>query len=243
MVSLAAQREFSAYGPPHWGVLVVFAVGAAVLVLVGRSPRGRAAARRISRALAITIFLLFLAILAYAIAPPRADHWVPLHLSDLVSLASAYALWSHRRWAFALTYYWGLVLSTQALVSPVLTGPDFPHYGFLAFWGIHLLVVWAAIYLTWGLGMRPDWRSYRMTVAATVAWVAVAMVFNRIAGTNYGFLNAKPETPSLLDVLGPWPWYLVPVFALVLGVWALMTWPWVHADVRDGGDADVSHVN
>ncbi|NEW47902.1 TIGR02206 family membrane protein, partial [Nocardia cyriacigeorgica] len=27
---------------------------------------------------------------------------------------------------------------------------DFPHYEYLGFWAIHLLVVWAAIYLTWG---------------------------------------------------------------------------------------------
>ena len=106
--------------------------------------------------------------------------------------STAYALWSQRHWAFALTYYWGLVLSVQALISPVLTGPDFPHLQFLGFWSIHLLVVWAAIYLTWGRGMRPGWRSYRFVVAATLAWVAVTMTFNSIAGTDYGFLNGKP---------------------------------------------------
>lgn len=228
MQLLTGEREFSAYGPSHWGVLVLFAVGAAALVLLGRALRGTAAARRISRSLAIAIAVLFVGAQASALVPPRSDHWIPLHLSDLVGLASAYALWSYRRWAYALTYYWGLVLSTQALVSPVLTGPDFPDYRFIMFWATHLLVVWAAIYLTWGIGMRPDWRSYGMTVAVTVGWAVLAMAFNSIAGTNYGFLNDKPATPSLLDLLGPWPWYLVPVAALVLSVWALMTWPWVR---------------
>jgi hypothetical integral membrane protein (TIGR02206 family) len=108
-------------------------------------------------------------------------------------------------WLVLLTFAVGarLVLSSQALVSPAHTGPDFPHYGFLAFWAIHLLVVWAAIYLTWGLGMRPSWRSYRITVTVTVVWALFTFAFNSIAGTNYGFLNAKPATPSLLDVLGP----------------------------------------
>jgi hypothetical integral membrane protein (TIGR02206 family) len=49
---------------------------------------------------------------------------------------------------------------------------------------------------------------------------------NASAGTNYGFLNRKPGTRSLLDLLGPWPWYLIPETVLVLGVWALMTLPW-----------------
>ena len=30
----------------------------------------------------------------------------------------------------------------------------------------------------------------------------------------------------MLDVLGPWPVYLLAEVAIVLIVWALMTWPW-----------------
>jgi hypothetical integral membrane protein (TIGR02206 family) len=89
-----------------------------------------------------------------------------------------------------------------------------------------MLVVWAAIYLTWGRGMRPTWRSYRFTVIATLVWAAVTFVFNVIAGTNYGYLNSKPPTASILDVLGPWPIYLLAEVAIVLIVWALMTLPW-----------------
>src|SRR6202011_5038358 len=37
----------------------------------------------------------------------------------------------------------------------------FPHHLFVTFFTLHMLVVWAAIYLTWGRGMRPTWRSYR----------------------------------------------------------------------------------
>ena len=92
-----------------------------------------------------------------------------------------------------MTYYWGLVLSVQALISPALTGPDFPSYQFLGFWSIHLLVVWAAIYLTWGRGMRPGWRSYRFVVAATLMWAGGHLhVQQHRRESNYGFLNGKP---------------------------------------------------
>jgi hypothetical integral membrane protein (TIGR02206 family) len=233
-------RQFTPYSLSHWLVLLTFAVVAALLVRAGQRHSSATAGRRFSRGFAVVIGALYLATLLLAsMVPPSLDRSVPLHLSDLVPVVSAYALWTHRSWAFALTYYWGLVLSTQALVSPALTGPDFPHYGFLAFWGTHLLVVWAAIYLTWGLGMRPGWRSYRITIAVTLTWASFTFTFNSIAGTNYGFLNAKSATPSLLDVLGPWPWYLVSVAVLVLGTWALMTWPWVHSgrsrDTEAGG--------
>ena len=106
-------------------------------------------------------------------------------------------MWSQKHWAFVLTYYWGLVLSVQALISPVLTGPDFPNYQFLGFWSIHLLVVWAAIYLTWGRGMRPDWRSYRFAVAVTVAWVAVTVTFNSVAGFELRLPQRQARHPVI----------------------------------------------
>jgi hypothetical protein len=54
----------------------------------------------------------------------------------------------------------------------------------------------------------------------------VTLTFNRFAEINYGFLNGKPATPSHLDVLGPWPVYVLSATVLILIVWALMRWPW-----------------
>ena len=230
MTMLAAQREFSAYGPSHWGAIVVFVVGAVLLVWVGRRQTD-AQARRLGRILGAVTAVVYVGMFVYTLIPPSI-HWsVPLRLTDLATVAAAYALWTQRQWAYELTYYWGLVLSSQALISPALESPDFPHYEFLVFWGIHLVVVWAAIYLTWGRGMRPNWRSFRFVVVVTAVWAAVTCTFNSIAGTNYGFLNRKPVTASLLDVLGPWPVYIFTAAALIVMVWALMTWPWAHATI------------
>ena len=183
-------------------------------------------ARILRRVLAALTATIYGAGLVYLLLPPTIAASVPLRLTDLATVTVAYAFWSQRHWAFALTYYWGLVLSTQALISPVLYAPDFPSYQFLGFFAIHLLVVWAAIYLTFGRKMRPRWRSYRIAVITTLIWAAVTFTFNTCAGTNYGFLNRKPATPTLLDVLGRWPVYLLTGGTLILIIWALMTWPW-----------------
>jgi hypothetical integral membrane protein (TIGR02206 family) len=235
MAPLLAQRQFTAYGPSYWAVIALFVVGAAVLVWVGRRQTEQQA-RRLGRILGAVTALIYAAMLIYTLIPPSIELSVPLRLTDLATVAAAYALWSQRQWAFALTYYWGLVLSAQALISPALESPDFPHYEFLAFWSIHLLVVWAAIYLTWGRGMRPDWRSFRIAVTVTAVWAVTTFTFNRIAGTNYGFFNRKPSTASLLDVLGPWPLYIFTATTLILIVWTLMTWPWVRTRQRADGD-------
>jgi hypothetical integral membrane protein (TIGR02206 family) len=66
----------------------------------------------------------------------------------------------------------------------------------------------------------------------TAAWAVAVFTFNVVVGTNYGFLNRKPSTASLLDYLGPWPLYVVVEISIIISVWALMTWPWAAMRAR-----------
>jgi hypothetical integral membrane protein (TIGR02206 family) len=217
--------EFTAYGPSHWTALAVTAVGAAALVVLGRRGDARLTGL-VAKALAVVLLALILTEHIWAFDPANFTRTMPLQLSDLAPYVGAYALWTRRRGACALIYYWAITLSSQALLTPALSGPDFPDPRFIAFFATHILVLWAAIYLTWGLRRTPSWRGYWFTVAVTACWAVATFAFNAVAGTNYGFLNAKPETGSILDLLGPWPWYLGPEVALLLVAWALMTAPW-----------------
>ena len=103
-------KQFSAYGPSHWATIAVFVIGAVVLVGTGRRQTEQQARR-----LGALTAAIYAAVLIYTLVPPSIDS-VPLQLTDLATVAAAYALWSQRHWAYALTYYWGLVLSTQALI-------------------------------------------------------------------------------------------------------------------------------
>jgi hypothetical integral membrane protein (TIGR02206 family) len=151
---------------------------------------------------------------------------LPLELCDLAEFTAVYALWTRGRRATSFTYYVALTLSIQAIVTPSL-GESFPSPRFFGFWTLHFLVVWAAAYLTWGLGYRPTWPLYRLTCLALLVWAVVVFPLNGILDTNYGYLNRKPSSASLLDLLGPWPWYLVAGAAIILVGWALvLTLPW-----------------
>jgi hypothetical integral membrane protein (TIGR02206 family) len=65
-------------------------------------------------------------------------------------------------------------------------------------------------------------------VVRTAAWAVAVFGLNLKLGSNYGYLNEKPGAASVLDLLGPWPWYVVAEVAIIASVWALMTWPWVR---------------
>ena len=236
--TLAQQPVFVPYGGTHWAVLALGAGGAVFLIALGRRHRGRDTARVVSRGFAVVLVAFQLPFQVRALTPAQWDLYesLPFQLSDLAWIVAAYALWSHRWWAFALTYYWGLTLTPQAMFTPALDAPDFPHVAFVEFWGHHLFVAWAALYLTWGVGLRPTWRSVRVTLAVTLAWAVCAQTFNAATGANYGFLDRKPANPSLLDVMGPWPSYIAVEFVAVVIGWALITWPWVSSRRRARAD-------
>ena len=230
MDPLLAARQFVAFELSHGVVVVLLAVVAAALVVVGRRHRGTPAELPLSRTLAVVFAAFLVPVEVYRLLPGQSGvmHSLPLQLCDLAAMAVVWALWSHSRTAFALTYFWGLTLTSQAFLSPELNGPDFPSIEFLAFFGMHSLVLWAAVYLTWGVGLRPDWRSYRIALLVTIGWAVVMFAVNHVAGTNYGFLNAKPTAKSLLDLLGPWPLYLLSALLLIATTWALLTYPWTR---------------
>ena len=239
-VPLAAAR-FEAFGPSHQGALLLLLVGVAAILLFARRHRRTVRAEQVGRGLAVAVVAVTLPLQVLYFTPAYfdLDKTLPLQLCDLASGVAAYALWTRRGWAAALTCFWGLTLTSQALVTPDL-GRDFPDPIFVLFWAVHLLVVWAAVYLVWALGLGPSWRSYRLSLLVTAVWALALFAFNLAVGTNYGYLNAKPSAASALDLLGPWPWYLLFEVVIVAGSWALITLPCARGQREDRGDHEGS---
>lgn len=225
--AVLASGPFVAWGPSHRVVLVLAALGVAALVLLGRwgDPR---LVRRTSVVLAAAVVLPNLGYELWFFDPANPLGTLPLELSDLAPYAAGVALLTGRRWAGGLTYYWCLTLTVQALATPALTGPDFPDPIFLVFFANHVTPVWAAVFLLAAHGFRPGWHDYRRTLAVTAAWAVVAQTVNLLGGANFGYLARKPATASILDLLGPWPAYLLVEAVIVLVVWAALTAPWTR---------------
>ncbi len=228
MVALTTSR-FQANTLEHLGLVTGFLVVAVVLVLLGRAHRGTPSELRFRRGFALLIPCFTVPLQVLQLMPGQYDlsTSLPFQLCDLAWVAAMVALWTRHWAATALVYFWGLTLTVQGIITPSLQdlAPD-PRY--FMFWGMHFLTVWTAVYLTFGLKVPVTWRSYRFAVGATALWAVTMTVFNAMTGTNYGYLNRKPAVGTLLDLLGPWPGYVVVEVAVVAGVWALMTWPWVR---------------
>jgi hypothetical integral membrane protein (TIGR02206 family) len=216
---------FTAYSPSHLVVLAIFATGTTGLLLAGPRVRGHAAERPLSVALAVANLVFGVASMITALMPFSLKDSLPLQICDLAWVFVAWGLLTVHPLPTALTYYWGLTLSLQALVQPTLTEP-FPDLEFFVFWGKHVLIVWGAVYLTLVLRHGPDWSAYRRAVVWTFGWLVVVLALNALLDANYGYVSGKPSEATVLDVLGPWPLYVVAEMAIVAVGWALITVPW-----------------
>ena len=149
--------------------------------------------------------------------------FMPLHLCDFLIFVAVYALLTLRPVACELLYFWsgGTLL---AMITPDLA-LGFPHVLFLVFFGLHGAVVVAAVVVVFGLGQRPrtgaPWRVLGLTVAYGAGVGAVDWAF----GMNFLYLCRKPDTPTLLDGMGPWPVYLATATALALLLFQVLAWP------------------
>ena len=199
--------------------------GTVGLLAAGPRLRGTPRERQVAVVLAWGNLVFGVASSVTALFPFSAEHSLPLQICDLAWIVVAWALLTLRPLPTALTYYWGLTLSVQALVQPTLTEP-FPKLEFFVFWGKHVLIVWGAVYLCLSLRHGPDWASYRRAVRWTFGWLVVVLCLNVVLDANYGYVNGKPSEATVLDVLGPWPVYVVAEMAIVMVGWALITLPW-----------------
>lgn len=210
------------YSTPHLVPLAIFLAGLAVVIWLGRRHRACTGPTLFSRGFAVVLTAVVVPFqIVDFVTRFDIDTTLPFHLCDLAWVATALALWTQRPYWIGLTCYWGIVLTTQAIFTPSVEA--FPQVRYFAYWAHHILTVWGAFYLSVGLGRAPRWREYRTTVVTTLAWAVFAVGFNVAAGTNYGYLMRKPDTHSILDLLGPWPWYVAAEVVLVLVVWALLT--------------------
>jgi hypothetical integral membrane protein (TIGR02206 family) len=230
---MTAPRPFHAFGPSHWAVLGLSAALTVLLVWLARRPGRERTAHVLGVCLAVLLLgdeIAVVALAAHADLPTLKDH-LPFQLCDWVIFAAVAALLWRRRLAYELAYFWGLAGTLQALLTPDLA-EDFPNPHFFTFQILHAGVVVAVLYLTFGLGFRPTWRSLLRAWAWLQIYIVATIPVDWLLDSNYGYLRAKPVQASLFDYLGPWPWYLLSLEALSLLLFVLCYAPFAIAGYR-----------
>lgn len=164
---------------------------------------------------------LALAIRWHWVAPP---HGLPLELCDVAVWLAVAALAGGPAWTGEALWFTALAGTTQALLTPDL-GVPWSSYPAVKFFLGHGGTVAATLFLVFAGRLRPRRGAWWRVLLLVDAYAASMLALDLAAGTNYLYLRAKPAAPSLLDWLGPWPWYLLAAEALAAGAFFLLELP------------------
>jgi len=134
---------------------------------------------------------------------------LPLHVCSVLVFLGAAMLITRNDTLYEVQYLLGIGGAIQAVLTPDVGLYGFPHFRFFQTFISHGLIISSAIYMTVVEGYRPTVKSlWRVFWLTNVYMIFVGLV-NWAMGSNYMFIARKPDTPSLIDVLGPWPLYII----------------------------------
>jgi hypothetical integral membrane protein (TIGR02206 family) len=156
---------------------------------------------------------------------------LPCHLCDVAAVSGGIALWVRNRLAAEIVYFFGLAGTLQGLITPNLQA-DYPDPRFMVFFLLHAGVVVTAMHVVTSMRCPPRSGALLRMFGVTMIYAVSVAILNHLLGTNYGFLCHKPEQASLMDSLGPWPWYIGSMILLCLALYALLYLPFYIANKR-----------
>jgi hypothetical integral membrane protein (TIGR02206 family) len=228
--AMVPTAQFRTFGVHHLAVLIALVVLGILVAWGGRRMHGTA---RIWLGRSLGLVLLGYAFVLYF--QEARNGWLhvsnslPMQLCDWVLIACLVTLFHPNRLASEIAYFWGLGGTLQAVLTPDIT-QGFPSWRFIQFFWGHGAILLSIVYMIAGQQFRPRPRSVLRMMTAVNVYGLAALSLDLAFGWNYGYLLHKPAQSSLLDYMGPWPWYLIAIEAIGLLSFWLLGLPWKILD-------------
>jgi len=216
--------NFHLFGPAHLAILGSVPLLAAILTGVQRKCAPGSKSLRVGLAVVILLdTVLNYGFLTFHGQFSTPDH-LPLELCDASLFLVIFALFTLNRTVFDLAYYGALAGATMALLTPNVWEP-FPSFSTIQFFVAHGLTVAGVLFLVWSAQARPQPGSVGRAMLALNCFAAIVGAVDFLFKTNFMYLRFKPQNASLLDLLGPWPWYIVAAEGVAWVVFSLLYLP------------------
>ena len=155
-----------------------------------------------------------------------AQEDLPFHICRILALFAPLVYLKDNKFWTGVFYFWILVGTLNAVIAADIRF-DFPHYNYFSYFILHIGLIPMPIYHCYILGRKIDRRDLWNTYWLANVFLLATMAINFTIESNYMFTRHKPVVASLMDHLGPWPWYLVVLQFIGLFLFCLVYLPFV----------------
>lgn len=220
------QQNFVSWGLEHWSWLaaglasMVFWIGLGRIQLLDERKR---LVGLIQSLIPVGIWISISVYWTATIRPVPIDWVLPFHACYFLNLLMPVMLWRRSFFLFEVSYFMIMAGSLQGLLTPDLQ-TVFPDIMNIRYFFIHIGLAQSILFAIIVYGFRPTWRGLGKAFLWTNIYFVFVGIINLLLGTNFMYLRRKPNTTTLLDLFGPWPWYIVggELLALVLYIVVLL---------------------
>ena len=226
-----APSAYETFGIPHLLTMAALLLGGAVMV--GATRRWATLDQAKSIGAGIALFMLAQELFDRGYHVYLGDdfwgHVLPLQMCGASVFLTIALLLTRNYRIFQLLYFWGLGGAGVAILTPDIQYP-FPHVLNITYFTSHALIIVGVAYMMANFGYRPTLGSLGGTILFSNLYMAAMFPLNALLGTNFLFVSEKPPSLSLLDFMGPWPWYVLGMELVGIAVFCLLYAPYLVMD-------------
>jgi hypothetical integral membrane protein (TIGR02206 family) len=217
------EYDFEMFSVSHFVIIALLILGSFFIFIV-RDKLEDGKWRRAEVAVGISLIIIEVSYHLWMVVNDMWDvsHGIPLELCSISLILSVLLLLTRNKVIYEILLFTALLGASQAIFTPLLNF-DFPHFRFFHFFYTHVMMIWVVFYFTWVHGYRPTiWSVVKLFIFLNVL-LPIIMLINKAVDGNYMFLSHKPNSASLLNLLGPYPWYILSMEFLLITL-SLIVW-------------------
>lgn len=212
--------NFVSYGLEHFTWLLFGALTTYFWIWYGRRQSDDLGKRRVGLLMSLIPALLWASLSVYMILymrPLDLGLVLPFHVCYFLNLMMPVLMWRKSYFLFELFYFMVMAGCIQALITPDVQ-TTFPHFMNVRYFFIHMCLAQSILYAIFVFEFKPTWRSLWKSLLWSNLYFVFVVGVNFLLDTNFMYLRRKPQTATLLDLFGDWPWYILggELLALVL---------------------------
>ncbi len=221
---------FFSFGQTHF-LTLLFSLALLTLVIVVGRKLTYEHNLLVGRCIAVFLLLTVLLFLIFHLYFGRFDIAVdlPLSICNLFAFAAPLLFWNPNPKRMEVIYYAVMSGTFQAIITPDLY-VGFPTYGFFKYWISHVGLVIIVIHYLLSFQLRPRAKGIFITFIWLNIYLLAIIPINLLLDANYFYLMEKPINPSILDLFGPWPTYIIMSEVLAMAFFAIAYLPimWIN---------------
>lgn len=207
--SLFLENEYTSFTPAHYLPIILIILFGLLISLYARMYQNERQQRITGLFLGLIPFLgIFLKLFFNTYEGFNYHKDLPFHVCNFLAILAPVIMWKKNRFWLSVAYFWIIAGTLNANITPDIEF-GYPHWGYFCYWLMHTGLLIIPIYSILVYRIHITLKDLGVAFFLANLYLIFSLAVNFSIDSNYMYTKQKPPMASLVDLMGPWPWYLV----------------------------------